>query len=83
MVDFLVRLVLHLLDSRVLELRSAQGRSSVQAASVPFGAWLAGMAALQSHCPLLAHEHQWAGHFGLIAPVLVVWALLRRSRVGD
>ncbi len=49
----------------------------------PLGAWLAGMATLQAHCPIVAHEHQWGGHFGVIVPVTVVWLLLWRVGAGS
>ena len=49
----------------------------------PLGAWMAGMLALQLHCPILAHEHQWAGHFGVLVPVSLLWLVLWRLRPVD
>ena len=48
--------------------------------ATPFGAWLSGMLALQLHCPILGNEHQWLGHFGVLAPVLVLWMGLAYGR---
>ena len=56
------------------------GRSEAMRWLAPLGAWMAGMAALQLHCPMLAHEHQWAGHFAVLVPVTACWFLLGRGR---
>jgi hypothetical protein len=56
------------------------GRSEAMRWLAPLGAWMAGMAALQLHCPILTHEHQWAGHFAVLAPVTLCWFLLGRGR---
>jgi hypothetical protein len=65
----------------VLLLLDRGGRSGLANALAPLAAWMAGLLALQSHCPYLAHEHQWAGHFALLGPVVVAWWLLRRRLV--
>ena len=56
------------------------GRSGAMKWLAPLGAWMAGMAALQLHCPILTHEHQWAGHFAVLVPVTACWFLLTRGR---